>query len=101
MTVHSIVDRNEKATLSSLRHTNEAVLDLVKPLFTVLQPYLRMTMELPGFDRLPTPKETVALWFEFGEGVLKEQKEFLTRLVALLPEPRVETPVTKPSTKAA
>lgn len=101
MRVQTMVERSQKATLSSLRHVNEAVLDVVTPLFTELEPYLKVTTQLPGVGRLPTPKEAITRWFEFSEGVLKEQKEFLTKFVTLLPEPPVEPHVVKPAAKAA
>ncbi len=101
MRVYETVDRNQKAALSALHHSNEAVLDVVKPFFAMSEPYLKATTELPIYDRLPTPTETVAQWFGFFDEVLKQEKEFLLGVVGLLPERTVKPSAVKPAAKAA
>jgi len=101
MDMYEIVDRNEKAAVSALRHRNEAVLDLVKPYFTMSERFLDAKTELPLVGRLPTPKETVAQWFGFFGEILKEDRELLLGVVKLLPENTVEVPASKPAAKAA
>jgi hypothetical protein len=101
MDVYEIVDRNQKAVASALHHRNEAILDLVKPYFTMSGRFLDATAELPWVGRLPTPKETVTQWFGFFEEILKEDRELLLGVVSLLPDRKVEFPASKPAAKAA
>jgi hypothetical protein len=100
VSVYEDVGRNQTAVLSAWHHSNEAVLDLMKPFFT-MESFPLARMERPLIDRLPTPKETVEQWFGFFDLVLKEEKEFLLALVGLLPERTVKPPVVKPTAKAA
>jgi hypothetical protein len=101
MNVFEMVDGNQKAAVSALHHRNEAVLDIVKPLFSMSERFLDATAELPYVGPLPTPKETVAQWFGFFGEILKEERELLLGVVRLLPEHTVESPVAKPAAKAA
>ena len=90
-----------ETALSAVHHTNELVLDVVKPLFAMSEPYLKATTELPMFNRLPSPKQTVDQWFGFFDEVLKEEKEFLLGIVTLFPERTVKPSAVKPAAKAA
>ena len=101
MNVYEIVDRNQKAIVAAMHHRNEAVLDVVKPFFTMSERFLNATTELPYVGRLPTPEETVAQWFGFWGDVLKEERELLLGVVRVLPERAVEPPAVKPTAKAA
>jgi hypothetical protein len=101
MNMYEIVDRNQKAVVSALHHRNEAVLDLVKPYFTMSERFLNATVDLPLVGGLPTPKETVAQWFGFVGEILKEERELFLGVVSLLPEHTVEAPAVKPAAKAA
>jgi hypothetical protein len=101
MSLYETVGRNQNAVLSALHHGNEALLDLMKPYFTVSESLLNFTAELPIVDRLPTPKETVEQWFGFWDGLLKEEKEFLLGIAVLFPDRMTKPPVVKPTAKAA
>jgi hypothetical protein len=89
MSVYETIGRNQTAVLSALHHRNEVILDLVKPLLATSDSFRSLTAELPVVDWLPTPKQTVEQWLGFWDGVLKEEKEFLLRVIDLLPEPGV------------
>ncbi len=101
MSVYDRVGRNQKAALSALHHSQEAVLDVMKPIVTIYEPLLKMTAELPVVEGLPTPKETVDQWFGFFDDVLKEEKQFLLGVIDLLPTRRVTPPAVKSTPKAA
>ncbi len=101
MKVYEIVDQNQKAAVLALHHRNEAVLDAVKPFFTMSERLLNATAELPYVGPLPTPKEAVAQWFGFFGEILREERELLLGGVSLLSEPAVESPAVKPAAKAA
>jgi len=101
MDVYEIVDGNQKAAVSALHHRNEAVLDMVRPLFTMSERFLNATAELPLVGPLPTPKETVAQWFGFFGEILREERELVLGVVSLLPEPTVAPPMAKAAAKAA
>jgi hypothetical protein len=99
--MYETVGRNQNAVLSALHHGNEALLDMMKPYFTLSGSFLKITTKLPIVDRLPTPKETVEQWFGFLDGLLKEEKEFLLGIADLLPDRTVKPPVVTPTAKAA
>jgi hypothetical protein len=101
MKVDETIGRNQAAALSVLHHSNEAVLDVMKPLFATSESLRKVATELPVVDRLPTLREAVEQWFGFFDGVLKEEKEFLLGVIGLLPERMVTPPLVKPAAKAA
>lgn len=101
MTIHETVGRNQKQAMLALHHVNEAVLDVVKPLMSRTEPYIRITRELPYVDRLPTAKESLEQWFGFFEDVLREERTFLNHVVDLLPQRGPTSHVVKTAPKAA
>lgn len=101
MSAHEIVGQNQKAVLSALHHSNEALLEMMKPLFASSEPLLKRTGELPMADQLATPKEIVDQWFGFLEEVLKEEKTFMLNVAGLFPAVTGKTPPVKSAPKAA
>lgn len=101
MSVRELVGRNQKQALLTLHHGNEAVLDLMKPFAGLTRPVWRMARDLPYADRLPTAHEAVEQWFGFFEDVLREEREFVLRVVGMVPERRTAAPTVKPAPKAA
>jgi hypothetical protein len=101
MKVYEIVDRNQKAAVSALHHRNEAVLDVVKPYFTMSGRFFDGTLELPFVGQLPTPKEIVVQWFGFFDEILKEEREFFVGIMSLVPRRAVQPSPAKPAAKAA
>lgn len=101
MSVPKIVGQNQKAVLAAMRHSNEALLEVMKPLFASSEPFVKATSELTGTDQLPTPKEVVDQWFGFVEEVLKEEKAFLLNVADLIPELPPKTQPVKAAPKAA
>lgn len=101
MTLHETVGKNQKAVLSALHHSNEALLDMMKPLFATTEPVLKATSELPLADQRATPKEIVDQWFGFLEEVLKEEKSFLLNVAGLFPEAEAKAPPVKAHRKVA
>lgn len=101
MTVYETVGKNQKAVLSALHHSNEALLDMMKPLFATSEPLLKATNGLPLAEQRATPKEVVDQWFGFLEEVLKEEKTFLLNVAGFFPEAPAKTPPVKAARKAA
>ena len=101
MNLHDRVARNQKQALLRLHRRHEVVLDLLKPVLGRTGRVARVTRDLPYVDQLPTPRESVDQWFDFFGQVLKEERQFVTHVVDLLPTRKVEHPVVKRTPKAA
>jgi hypothetical protein len=100
MSVDESVDRKKHA-LQVLHHTNEVVLDLVKPFMSRTEFLWKMMREVPYVDRLPAARESVDEWFGFFDDTLKEEREFLLHVVDMLPVHKATPPAVKSTAKAA
>lgn len=101
MSVYETIGRNQKQALLALHHGNEAVLDVLKPFMGRTEPFLRVVRDLPYVHRLPKARESVDQWFGFFEDLLKEERDFSTHFVGMLPDHHMTPTAVKSTPKAA
>jgi hypothetical protein len=90
----------QEQTVTALRANQEVVLNMVKPLVPVFEPFVAM-VRIPLAGELPATSEVINGWFDFAVEVMKANRDFTLKLVDLFPGPPERPPVVKPTAKAA
>ena len=77
----------QEQVLKAIEATQAAVLDGVRTWSKTVESVIPANLpkfDVPGVEALPSPKEAVALGFEFAEKLLSSQKSFADQLVTAL-----------------
>ena len=91
-------------TLSTMRSTQENLVNLLKPFADLADSVMDVAPVIPFADKLPEPKVVVGQWFDFVADALATQKEFALLVVDMLPDATAKSTKTAsrgPVTKAA
>jgi hypothetical protein len=77
----------QEQVLKAIEATQAAVLDGVRAWSKTVESVVPASLpkfDIPGVEALPSPKEAVALGFDFAEKLLSSQKTFADQLVSAL-----------------
>jgi hypothetical protein len=87
----------QEQTLSSIRQSQQAIVEAVTVWAQAVEKAVPETPALPGVGDLPTPQEIVQTSFDFAEQLLKAQRDFTESLLAAA-APAFAAPVVEKST---
>ena len=79
--IEYIKDAQDK-TLSSLRQSQTAVLDIVETWAKAVEGNIQDLPAIPVASSLPTPEEIIKTSYDFAGKVLEAQREFAQKLVS-------------------
>ena len=81
-TATDFAQQAQEQTLSSIRQSQQAVVDAVRAWANAAESTVPESPSLPFASDLPTPKQIVHTSFDFAEQLLKAQREFAESVLA-------------------